>query len=154
LAGSLSYPKYFNQAADFLREKAHINMPNFWEIPFRLGLDLQGGTHLIYEADLSEIESGERSQKMEQLKDTIERRVNIYGVTEPVIQIQGENRLIVELAGVKNIQEAINMIGETPYLEFREVLSDEEREEAKASIPEEQILEVMEIIKQQTGEEA
>ncbi len=153
MAGSLSYPKYFNQAADFLREKAHINMPNFWEIPFRLGLDLQGGTHLIYEADLSEIESGERSQKMEQLKDTIERRVNIYGVTEPVIQIQGENRLIVELAGVKNIQEAINMIGETPYLEFREVLSDEEREEAKASIPEEQILEVMEIIKQQTGEE-
>ncbi len=152
-AGSLSYPKYFNQAAGFLREKAHINMPNFWEVPFRLGLDLQGGTHLIYEADLSEIEEVERSQKMEQLKDTIERRVNIYGVNEPLIQIQGESRLIVELAGVKNVQEAIDMIGETPYLEFREMLSDQEREEIRDSIPEEQILEVMEIIKQQTGQE-
>ncbi len=154
LTGNLSYPKYFNQAAGFLREKAHINVPNFWEIPFRLGLDLQGGTHLIYEADLSEIEAWEKSQKMEQLKDTIERRVNIYGVTEPLIQVQGESRLIVELAGVKNVQEAIDMIGETPYLEFREMLSDEEREEIKASIPEEQILEVMEIVKEQTGQEA
>lgn len=153
LAGNLSYPKYFNQAAGFLREKAHIGMPNFWDISFRLGLDLQGGTHLIYEADLSEIEEWERSQKMEQLKDTIERRVNIYGVTEPNIQIQGERRLIVELAGVKNIKEAIDMIGETPYLEFREMLSDEEREEAKENIPEEQILEITEIIKQQVGQE-
>lgn len=150
LAGNLSYPKYFNQGVD----KLGLKFPHFWEIPFRLGLDLQGGTHLIYEADLSEIETEERAQKMEQLKDTIERRVNIYGVTEPIIQIQGESRLIVELAGIKNVQEAIDMIGETPYLEFREMLSDQEREEAKANIPEEQILEIIELIKQEVGREA
>lgn len=154
LAGNLSYPKYFNQAASFLREKAHINVPDFWDIPFKLGLDLQGGTDLIYEADLSNIEIGERSQKMEQLRDTIERRVNIYGVTEPVIQIQGENRLIVELAGVKNIEEAVDMIGETPYLEFREILSEEERQKEKENIPEEQITAMIELIKEQTGRDA
>ncbi len=152
-AGNLSYPNYFNQGVDFLNKELHLGLPHFWQVPFKLGLDLQGGVHLIYEADLSNIEKGEKARKMEQLKDTIERRVNVYGVTEPVIQIQGENRLIVELAGVKNIGEAIDMIGETPYLEFREMISEEERQEVEKDIPEEQILEVIENIKKETGRE-
>jgi len=153
LAGIFDYPKHFNQGVDFLNSKFSWHLPRFWEKPFKLGLDLQGGSHLIYEADLSKIEEGDRAQKMEGLRDVIERRVNIYGVTEPVIQIQGENRLIIELAGVKDVGEAIEMIGETPYLEFREVLSEEEKEEARKDIPEEEILEIMEIFKKETGEE-
>jgi len=60
---------------------------------------------------------------MEGIRDVIERRVNLFGVTEPVVQInktKNSYRLIVELPGVKDIHEAIKMIGETPYLEFKE----------------------------------
>ncbi|MBA7634397.1 Protein translocase subunit SecDF [subsurface metagenome] len=140
LAGNLDYPQL-------------LKIPFFPDIPFKLGLDLQGGTHLIYEADLSNIDEKDKGQKMEVLRDVIEKRVNWYGVAEPVIQIQGENRLVVELAGVKDIGEAIKMIGETPYLEFREVLSEEEKQEAMKDISDEQISEAIESFKQQTGQE-
>ncbi|MDP2820939.1 MAG: protein translocase subunit SecD [bacterium] len=101
-----------------------LNIKNFPNIPFRTGLDLQGGTRLIYEADVSQIKDTDYSRVMDGLKDIIERRVNIFGVQEPLIQTQkvgGKQRLIVELAGVKDIKEAIDMIGQTPYLEFREM---------------------------------
>jgi len=152
-AGNLVYPKYFNQAVDFINAKIGASFPHFWNMPFRLGLDLQGGTHLVYEADLSSIDKADRSKKMEELRDIIERRVNIYGVSEPVVQIQGENRLIVELAGVKDVKEAIKMIGETPYLEFREKFSPSEQDEAIKNIPEEQISSIMEQAKQSSGRE-
>ncbi len=89
------------------------------EKSFKLGLDLQGGTHLVYEADLSNIAQENKSQSMEGLRDVIERRVNYFGVAEPLVQIQGQ-RLIVELAGIIDPAEAIRQIGKTPYLEFRE----------------------------------
>jgi preprotein translocase subunit SecD len=89
-----------------------------------LGLDLQGGTHLIYQADLSKIEAKNKSESMEGLRDVIEKRVNFFGVKEPVIQVQGE-RLIVELAGVIDPAEAIDQIGKTPFLEFKEYKSQD-----------------------------
>lgn len=88
------------------------------ERPFRLGLDLQGGSHLIYQADLSLIK--DKAQAMQGVRDVIERRVNLFGVAEPVVQIAGKDKLIVELAGIKDIKQAIALIGETPYLDFRE----------------------------------
>jgi len=88
-------------------------------VPFKLGLDLQGGVHLLYEADFSQIKDVKKSEIMAGLKDVIERRVNLFGVREPVVQVQGE-RLIVELAGVVDPKEAIKQIGKTPFLEFRE----------------------------------
>lgn len=110
LAGSLDYPQLFKLS--FIPD-----------IPFKLGLDLQGGTHLIYGADLSNIEKEDYDFSMQGLRDVIERRVNLFGVTEPVVQTQkaGDNyRLIVELAGVKDPSKAIEMIGQTPFLEFKE----------------------------------
>lgn len=89
--------------------------------PFRLGLDLVGGAHLVYEADLSTVASQDKASSMEGIRDVIERRVNLYGVQEPVVQVTGENRLSIELAGVRDISEAIKLIGETPFLEFREL---------------------------------
>ena len=153
LAATFDYPKYFNQGIDVLNSRFLLHFPYFPEKPFKLGLDLQGGSHLLYEADLSKIEEENRAQKMEELRDVIERRINIYGVTEPLVQIQGEKRLIIELAGIKDIGLAIEMIGETPYLEFREMLSEEEREEAAKDIPEEQILEIISAVKKETGQE-
>ena len=93
------------------------------KIPFKLGLDLQGGTHLVYLADLSNISKEDKDSSMQGLRDVIERRVNYYGVREPVVQTQeagGQNRLIIELACIENPAEAIRMIGGTPYLEFKE----------------------------------
>ncbi|MDP2663864.1 MAG: protein translocase subunit SecD [bacterium] len=122
-AGSFNYPKYFNQGIDYLNSNLPWEIPHFPEVPFKLGLDLQGGTHLVYEADMSNIEKEEYSSSMQGLRDVIERRVNLFGVQEPVVQTQetaGSYRLIVELAGVKDPALAVKMIGQTPYLEFQE----------------------------------
>ena len=119
LAGSLDSPRYFNQGIDFLNSKFDLGLPHFWEKPFKLGLDLLGGTHLVYQADLSQIGEKDKNEGMSGLRDVIERRVNLFGVAEPVVQVQKE-RLIVELAGIKDVNEAIKMIGQTPYLEFKE----------------------------------
>lgn len=94
--------------------------------PFRLGLDLSGGSHLIYEADVSAVESGAVDDSMDALRDVIERRVNLFGVSEPLVQVQkssfvsgGEEKLIVDLPGVTDVDQAVSMIGQTPLLEFK-----------------------------------
>lgn len=94
--------------------------------PFRLGLDLSGGSHLIYKADTSAVPAGQVTESMNALRDVIERRVNLFGVSEPVVQVQhgglisgaGE-QLIVDLPGVTDVKKAIDMIGQTPLLEFK-----------------------------------
>lgn len=96
---------------------------------FKLGLDLKGGSHLEYEGDLSEIAPGKHGEAMESLRSAIERRImgrsgGGLGVTEPLIQVAGNNRLIVELPGIRDVQEAIKVIGQTPFLEFREQKAD------------------------------
>ena len=93
--------------------------------PFHFGLDLVGGTELVYRADVSNADDVDGA--MESLKEVIERRVNLFGVSEPLVQteraglISGneEERLIVELPGVTDLEEAVAIIGDTPVLEFR-----------------------------------
>jgi len=119
--------------------KHGLNIPDFFNKPFRLGLDLQGGAHLIYQADLSQIPEADHENSIEGVRDVIEKRVNAFGIAEPVIQTtkSGDNwRVIVELAGVFNVNEAIKMIGETPLLEFKEsnpnpttTLTDEQKKQ-------------------------
>ena len=104
---------------------------------FKLGLDLSGGTHLAYKADTSEVGRTEVKDLMNALRDVIERRVNLFGVGEPVgepvVQVEegglfgnvNDQRLIVELPGVTDVEEAINLIGKTPLLEFRLVKDGE-----------------------------
>ncbi len=94
--------------------------------PFKLGLDLAGGTELTYKADVSQIGSSDVDTSMETLRDVIERRVNLFGVSEPIVQVQTggvgsnvEHKLVVELPGVTDINQAIKLIGQTPNLEFR-----------------------------------
>ena len=93
--------------------------------PFRFGLDLVGGTELIYRAETSGVDDPRGA--MESLKEVMERRVNIFGVSEPMIQTERaglitgnqEDRLIIGLPGVTDLEKAITLIGETPILEFR-----------------------------------
>jgi preprotein translocase subunit SecD len=96
--------------------------------PFRLGLDLSGGTHLVYQADVSKLASADISDSMSSLRDVVERRVNLFGVSEPLVQVEqggalssaeSAYKLIVELPGVTDVNEAVRSIGATPSLEFR-----------------------------------
>jgi protein-export membrane protein SecD len=118
-----NFPAIWNQGADFIENQTGWAPPTLVDEPFRLGLDLQGGTHLIYEADMSQIPEEDRVEALEGVRDVIERRVNAFGVSEPVVQTTttgGTYRVIIELAGVLDVSEAISLIGETPVLEFKE----------------------------------
>ncbi|MBI3120370.1 MAG: peptidylprolyl isomerase, partial [Candidatus Kerfeldbacteria bacterium] len=94
----------------------------FNALKLNLGLDLQGGSQLTYEADMKEIAEGQRAEAILGTRDVIERRVNAFGVSEPVVQTStsgGNYRVIVELPGVTDVGQAIDRIGKTPLLEFR-----------------------------------
>ncbi len=108
--------------------------------PYKLGLDLSGGTHLVYQADTSSLSESDIPGAMSALAEVVERRVNLFGVSEPVVQVEEggtvgstEHRLIVELPGVSDVAEAVALIGKTPTLDFMLVrpnvasLSDEAR---------------------------
>ena len=91
-----------------------------------LGLDLKGGSHLVYEADLSQKDPSQSDDDaMQGVLGKIERRVNEYGVTEPIIQRQGHDRILVQLPGVTDVDKAKKLIGETAELDFREMELDE-----------------------------
>ena len=86
-----------------------------------LGLDLRGGSQLLYEADLSKKDPSITDEEaMSAVIEKIQRRVNEYGTTEPVIVKQGTNRILVQLPDVEDINEAISLIGKTALLDFRE----------------------------------
>lgn len=131
LAGVVDYPKGPN-----------IRLGSYQkELKVHLGLDLQGGALLVYQADMSKIPEADRSSALEGARDVIERRVNTFGVSEPVVQTNavGESqRIIVELPGITDLQAAIARIGKTPLLEFREEtapqpLTDEQKEQIAES---------------------
>lgn len=134
------YVKPYNQAIGWINGRlAGMEATKDWQIdplperPFQLGLDLQGGAQLVYQADISAIDALDRAEAMARLRDRIERRVNALGVSEPRVQVSGDDRLVVELAGV-NVETAVNRIGETPLLEFREA----NNEPVRALTPEEE----------------
>ena len=94
-----------------------------------LGLDLQGGIHLVMEVDLSEIEDEEEAREaVEQTREVIRNRIDQFGVAEPTIQQQGRNRIIVELPGVQDVERAKSLIGKTARLEFKLLPPPEDRD--------------------------
>ncbi|MGC9599191.1 MAG: protein translocase subunit SecD [Minisyncoccia bacterium] len=107
-AGAFVYPKWIGSQ---------------WQ-PWHLGLDLVGGSHLVYQIDLSKVAATDQDSVVQGLRDVIEKRVNLFGVSEPQVytaQTGNQAQLIVDLAGVKNVSDAISQIGQTPLLDFREV---------------------------------
>jgi len=126
MAGLSAGGSVYNNLANKLASKTNdlVVLPAVKELPYNLGLDLQGGAHLVYSADVSNIPAADRADAMESVRDVIERRVNAFGVSEPLVQVNksasGEYRIIAELAGIKDIKEAIKTIGDTPILEFKE----------------------------------
>jgi preprotein translocase subunit SecD len=92
----------------------------------RLGLDLQGGVHIVYQADLSSVEPGKEADVLDGVVAVLENRVNPLGVTEPVIQKQGDDRVIVELPGLNITDEEKERLSRVALLEFGELVSDNE----------------------------
>ncbi len=97
--------------------KLHINFNK--QFTTHLGLDLQGGSHLVYQADFSNVDSADQKDALTSVRDTIERRVNSFGVSEPLVQVQGKDQIVVELPGIDDVNKAIEQIGQTPLMEFR-----------------------------------
>ncbi len=95
--------------------------------PFKLGLDLAGGSHLVYEANTSEVDQSEVPELMDVLRTVIEKRINIFGVSEPNVYVENSSfvseekraRLVIELPGVTDVAQAVEEIGQTPMLEFK-----------------------------------
>ncbi|MEI7621539.1 MAG: protein translocase subunit SecD [Candidatus Moraniibacteriota bacterium] len=129
VVGLISYPQAVSKIPpvyDFFN-KAKIN----------LGLDLQGGIHLEYKADVSKVEAGKIADALQGAQDVIEKRINAFGVGEPLVQTAqsgGDWRVIVEIPGVKDIEQAKNQIKETPLLEFKEEGMDPQIEQMFASL--------------------
>ncbi len=111
---------YFNYTSEFKKD-------SFFSRPFRLGLDLNGGTELVYKADVSRVAPEAIGDSLSTLRDVIEKRVNLFGVSEPIVQVENaglltgtqEHRLVVDLPGVTDIDKAVALIGETPTLDFK-----------------------------------
>ncbi len=107
---------------------------------FKLGLDLSGGTHLVYRANTSGMQESDIAPGMQALRDVIERRVNLFGVSEPLVQVESsgvlsdDQKLIVELPGITNVDQAVKLIGQTPVLEFR-LYNQAEADRLKAISP-------------------
>jgi preprotein translocase subunit SecD len=98
-----------------------------------LGLDLQGGSHLVYQANFEGIDAGDRADALTAVRDTIERRVNSFGVSEPLVQVQGDDQIVVELPGIDDINKAIELIGQTPLLEFKTQSATPQEPKAKVN---------------------
>lgn len=94
-------------------------------LDLRYGLDLAGGASLIYDIDTTKVKKEDQAEALESLKINIERRVNLFGVSESSVKLSnqdGNNRLIVELPGITNINESIDLIGKTAQLSFMGVI--------------------------------
>lgn len=121
-ASFINLPKFknfdqFDQNKIF--RKINITHP----LEFRQGLDLQGGASITFRADMKEIKDTQEDSALESAKEIIERRVNLFGVSEPVVQtaiVGGDRRIIVEIPGITDINSAINLIGTTAQLTFWE----------------------------------
>jgi preprotein translocase subunit SecD len=113
-------PGNYIPGGDVLPGNPGIHLGSFTRQGAKLGLDLQGGTQLTLQADLSQVPADQQNAAMQGVLDIIGKRVNAYGVAEPEIQILGADRIIVQLPGLKDTEEAKKLIGQTAKLEFKE----------------------------------
>ncbi|MCJ7497129.1 MAG: hypothetical protein MUO78_03200, partial [candidate division Zixibacteria bacterium] len=102
-----------------LKEKDPQELQNLELKGIKLGLDLQGGMHVVLQVDKTKLKPEESKDAVERALEIIRNRVDQFGVAEPLIQKQGEDRIIVELPGLQDVERAQNLIGQTAQLEFK-----------------------------------
>jgi preprotein translocase subunit SecD len=117
---------FFMLLALFVFAVCAIIYPMFGRKEIRLGLDLKGGIHMVYQADMSNVEKGQETSVIEGVIAVIQNRINPLGVTEPVIERLGENQIVVELPGATISDVQRGRIGRTALLEFGELAQEGE----------------------------
>jgi protein-export membrane protein SecD len=93
----------------------------------KLGLDLQGGLQLLLEVDKSRLSAAEAKDAVERAREIINNRIDQFGVAEPLIQVEGDDRIAIQLPGLTDRVRAIELIGKTARLEFKLVRAEEEQ---------------------------
>jgi preprotein translocase subunit SecD len=130
--------KVLNQKIDFIINPLKIDSEIFGlkikkEFKTQLGLDLKGGSHLVFEADTTKIKKEDLEDALNSARDIIEKRVNFFGVSEPQIQTlksQGKYRISVDLPGITDVSSAVKLIGQTAQLSFKEETPAKDQKEA------------------------
>jgi len=102
------------------------SLSNLRSKAIHLGLDLQGGIHMVLEIDKSRLSAADAKDAPERVREILENRVNQFGVAEPLIQLEGQDRIVVQLPGLTDRQRARDLIGKTALLEFKLVRTPEE----------------------------
>lgn len=116
---------------EFVRPSVDISFGNISikrDLELKLGLDLIGGSHLVFEADTSALSEEKKKEALSSLEEVVSRRVNMFGVSEPSIQLanfEGVDRIIVDLPGVADTREAVGLVGQTAQLSFAQVTEEE-----------------------------
>lgn len=102
----------------------------------KLGLDIKGGSRIVFEADMSKVDAFDRENALTAAKETVERRVNLFGVSEPQVvssKVGESYRIALDLPGVTDVTEAVNLIGQTAQLVFAEIKEQKIESEATPS---------------------
>ncbi len=128
-----------------LKEEDPQKLVNLEKTAIKLGLDLKGGMHVVLQVDKAKLKPEESKDAVDRALEVIRNRVDQFGVAEPLIQKQGEDRIIVELPGLQDVERAQNLIGQTAQLEFRLLESSENTVEILKKIDEV-------VVKEQKGE--
>lgn len=128
----INLPGHIKYNANYLANRFSLGK----ELSFRQGLDLKGGVSITFKAEVEKLPAGERDKALESARSVIERRINLYGVSEPLIQtakVNEDSRIIVELPGVTDVNQAISLIGATALLTFWESVATVSAEIATSS---------------------
>ncbi len=127
LLPSVEFYRMTDDEREALGEKAPGQLGDLKKRSLNLGLDLQGGIHLVLEVKTEGMEQQEAQDAVAQAQEVIRNRVDQFGVAEPTIQRQGDNRIIIELPGVQDVQRAKDLVGQTALLEFQLLEPTEDR---------------------------
>src|SRR4030095_4903281 len=117
---------YYSMSEETRAKLTNEQRTKYIESAIKLGLDLQGGAHLVMEIDDSNLDDNNKKDALHRVIKILRTRIDQFGVAEPVIQKQGQKRIIIELPGLSDLERAENLIGKTAKLEFRLVREQDE----------------------------
>jgi len=118
--------RYYSMSEDARAKLTIEQRTKYIESAIKLGLDLQGGAHLVMEIDDSNLDENNKKDAVDRVIKILRNRIDQFGVAEPVIQKQGQKRIIIELPGLSDLERAEKLIGQTAKLEFRLVRQEDE----------------------------
>ncbi len=120
------YANYYNRTTEQLASVSSQKLAELRKKAIHLGLDLQGGMHLVLEVDRTKMNAAEGKDAVDRAMEVLRQRIDQFGVAEPLIQKEGEDRIVIQLPGLTDRKRALDLIGKTALLEFKLVRNGEE----------------------------